>query len=368
MIPVPRTLHIQENIPLAPLTTLGIGGNARYFVRAQNEDAVRGAVRFARDNGLQLFVLGGGSNVLVADNGFDGLVLRVAMRGVSAFVAGPDGVGEITAAAGEDWDKFVEHCVEHKLAGVECLSGIPGFVGGTPVQNVGAYGQEVSETITSVRCFDRDSSEFVVLTNADCGFSYRQSIFNSAERDRYIVTGVTFSLVKNGKAKAVYPELKDWLYRSIYARWACDSDPKGDPSPLFEQPWYVRYIVLQLRESKSMVIKAGDPNGKSAGSFFKNPIVEREKLEQLKDEYPEMPSFVFGDRSKIPAAWLIENAGFQKGFVKGNAGISTKHTLAIVNRGGASAAEVLALKEMIQQSVDKRFGIQLQPEPVFVGF
>ncbi|MFN0280258.1 MAG: UDP-N-acetylmuramate dehydrogenase, partial [Pyrinomonadaceae bacterium] len=256
----------------------------------------------------------------------------------------------ITVAAGEDWDEFVAHCVDHDLAGVECLSGIPGFVGGTPVQNVGAYGQEVSETIVSVRCFDRKTREFVTLVNAECGFTYRTSIFNSTMRDRYIVSSVTFALQHGGEAKIVYKDLIEHF---------------NSRQPSLRE---TREAVLAVRRSKSMVIDPADPNSKSSGSFFKNPVIEKEMLAEIRRGFERVPSFDFGDKVKIPAAWLIENAGFDKGFKRGNAGISTNHTLALINRGNASADEMISLKNQIQNAVKEKFGITLQPEPVFVGF
>jgi UDP-N-acetylmuramate dehydrogenase len=339
-----KLAKLQENIPLAPLTTLDVGGSARYFVRAESEDEVVDAVEYARANRLELFVLGGGSNVLISDAGFDGLVLQVAIQGIT-----PKDV-TLTAAAGEDWDTFVAYCVENDLAGVECLSGIPGLVGGTPVQNVGAYGQEVAERIAAVRCFDRSIGEIVTLGNADCGFTYRTSIFNSTHRDRYIVLSVTFALERGGRPKIVYKDLVEHF--------------AGSTPTLAE----TREAVLAIRRAKSMVIDAADPNSRSAGSFFKNPVVDKETFAELSSRFERIPSFDFEDKVKVPAAWLIENAGFAKGFALGKAGISTKHTLALINRGGATAAELLALKEQVQRAVEKKFGIQLQPEPVFVGF
>jgi UDP-N-acetylmuramate dehydrogenase len=335
-------INIQENVPLAPLTTLGIGGSARYFIHAETESEVADAVDFAHNNGLKLFVLGGGSNVLISDDGFDGLVLQVALSGI-------DDARSITVGAGEDWDGFVEYCVKNGLAGVECLSGIPGFVGGTPVQNVGAYGQEVSETIVEVRCFDRETREIVTLSNVECGFTYRTSIFNSTHRDRFIVLSVMFALRKGGEPKLVYKDLIEYF----------DNRRPGLPE--------VREAVLKIRRAKSMVIDVGDSNSKSAGSFFKNPIVALDKLEQLRQSFDRVPHFEFGDKIKIPAAWLIENAGFTRGYILGGAGISSNHTLALINRNNATAAEMIVLKERIQQAVREKFGIDLQPEPVFVG-
>ena len=377
----PEFFNVQENVALAPLTTLKVGGAARFFVRAASERDVVKAFEQARDNKLDVFVLGGGSNILVSDKGFDGLVVQIGLRGVTE--SEPMGVGiegaseerdetlidrvgnleppvtapssdiiTITAGAGEDWDPFVAYCVSRNLAGLECLSGIPGFVGGTPVQNVGAYGQEVSESIVSVRCLDRVTAKIVELTNSDCGFSYRTSIFNSTERDRYVVLAVTYNLTANGHAKIAYKDLKEFF---------------GDRRPGLSE---TRDAVLEIRRAKSMVIDNNDPNSRSAGSFFKNPIVEMSKLEEIATdpEYATVPSFPAGERVKIPAAWLIERAGFQKGFRLGNAGISTKHSLALVNLGGATAAEIIALKEKIQSRVREKFDILLQPEPIFVGF
>lgn len=348
-------LKIRENVSLAPLTTLKIGGAARFFVSAKSETDVVEAVKFARENSLEIFVLGGGSNVLISDKGFDGLVLQIAPKGISAFQE-PDGTVYVTAQAGEDWDEFVAACVEKNLAGIECLSGIPGFVGGTPVQNVGAYGQEVSETIVTVRAFDRKNNQIIELTNADCGFAYRTSIFNTTEKNRYIVLVVTYALKYKGEPKIVYRDLQKFF---------------GDKKPDLAE---TRRAVLKIRAEKSMVIDADDPNSRSAGSFFKNPVVDNNKLSEIVGRakafgIAEVPHFPVDEKSvKIPAAWLIENSGFQKGFRKGNAGLSTKHTLAIVNTGAATAADILHLKDEIQSKVKENFDVSLVPEPVFVGF
>ena len=338
-------IKIQEHVPLAPLTTLKVGGPARFFMHATSEDEILSAFDYADTNGLDVFILGGGSNILVSDNGFDGLVIHVALKGITA-----DG-SRISARAGEDWDAFVAYCVDNKLAGVECLSGIPGFVGGTPVQNVGAYGQEVSETIVTVRCFDRITKRIVDLSNRDCGFSYRTSIFNSTTRDRYIVLAVTYDLAVNGEPKIEYKDLKEQF---------------GASRPSLRD---TRDAVIEIRRAKSMVIDERDPNSRSAGSFFKNPIVEKIKYDSIAASANIVPHFPAGENTvKIPAAWLIEQSGFHKGYRSGNAGISTKHSLALVNFGGASASEIIFLKEKIQHAVMQKFDILLQPEPVFVGF
>ncbi|MDX2040284.1 MAG: UDP-N-acetylmuramate dehydrogenase [Acidobacteriota bacterium] len=367
---MPTQPLIQENVPLAPLTTLGIGGSARFFAEAVSESELIAAIEFSEQRVLPVFILGGGSNVLVSDEGFSGLVIRVAIKGISSsggwdrFRTCPTNekqskwTEQITVGAGEGWDDFARQCVERNLAGVECLSGIPGLVGGTPVQNVGAYGQDVSETITRVRAFDRQTKQIVELSNAECGFSYRASIFNSTERDRYVVLAVTYSLKQNGEPALRYPDVKNFFAG------------RNDKPSLAE----VRQAIIEIRSRKGMVIVPDDaantPESRSAGSFFKNPVISAEafaKLEATASERP--PSFpATTGYVKVPAAWLIERAGFTRGYAKGRAGISSKHTLAIINRGGATANEILDLVSEIQTRVAERFGVELKPEPVFVGF
>ena len=342
---------IRENVPLAPLTTLGVGGPARYFAEPTTEAEVVEAVEFARSQGLPLFVLGGGSNLVVADAGFAGLVLKIGI----AKVTRRDSV--FTAGAGCDWDALVAQSVDSDYAGLECLSGIPGTVGGTPVQNVGAYGQEVSETIVEVRALDLQSFEIKALANADCGFAYRSSLFNTAERGRYIILRVSFALRSGGAPRIRYADLEKHF-----------AGHSGNPT-LPE----VRNAVREIRHGKAMLIVPGEEDARSAGSFFKNPVVPQafydELSNRLQPDGVTPPSYPAGDgRRKVPAAWLVEHAGFAKGYSKGAAGISRKHALAIVNRGGAKAADILALKDEIQTRVLDRFGIQLQPEPVFLGF
>jgi UDP-N-acetylmuramate dehydrogenase len=346
------SLEIRENVPLAPLTTLKVGGPARFFVEARSDDDVVEAFELAREKGWPVFVLGGGSNILVADRGFDGLVVRIALAGVSlADDLGPNNVVTVTAAAGQDWDNFVSYCVENDLAGVECLSGIPGLVGGTPVQNVGAYGQEVSDIISAVRCYDRQTREIIELTNTDCQFAYRSSIFNTTKRGRHVVLAVTFRLARGGAPKIEYKDLKERF---------------GDHRPSLAE---TRAAVLTIRRAKSMVIDTSDPNSCSAGSFFKNPVVFTNAFNELEAKLGTIPHYSAGtDKVKLPAAWLIEKAGFNKGYVLGRAGLSSNHTLAIINRGGASAADIIELKSAVVRAVSDKFGIELQPEPVFVGF
>ncbi len=329
------------------MTTLGVGGPARFFTECLTESDVIAAVDFAGTKGIDLFILGGGSNLLVSDAGFNGLVAKIDLLGIVT-----NDEGFIDAAAGEDWDAFVRFAVENRMAGIECMSGIPGKIGGTPVQNVGAYGQEVSETIVKVRCFDRQTKQIVELSNDECGFTYRKSIFNSDKRDRYIVLNVTFRLTARGEPHLKYKELIDHF---------------NGATPTIAE---VREAVIAIRRRKSMVIESGDPNSRSAGSFFKNPIVSADVYKALAETSETIiPHFPAGDHQiKIPAAWLIEQSGFHKGFQFGSAGISSNHSLAIINRGGASAAEIVGLMKTIQAKVSKKFSIDLQPEPVFLGF
>lgn len=342
---------IRENIPLAPLTTLGVGGPARFFLEAATEDDVIRGLDFAASRQMPVFILGGGSNILVSDAGFDGLVIHIAIKGIQSESAADGGI-ILHAGSGENWDDLVAYAVDNGLAGIECLSGIPGNVGGTPVQNVGAYGQEVSETIVTVRCYDRSAGAIIELPASDCGFAYRKSIFNTTEKDRYVVLAVRYLLRAGGQPKVVYKDLIEYF---------------GDVQPTLRD---VREAVLKIRKSKSMVLDPADPNSRSAGSFFKNPVIPVATLAKMfaRSDQPipnfrAEPGFV-----KVPAAWLIEQAGFAKGYRHGNAGISSNHSLAIINFGAAAAAEIVELSDLIRRRVKLEFDIELQPEPVFVGF
>ncbi len=347
--------EICENVPLAPLTTLGVGGAARFFARAQDVRDVEEAVRFAESRGLALFVLGGGSNLVVADAGWDGMVLQIAIGEIRQHSA--EGKTIFDVGAGVGWDEFVAHTVSLNCAGVECLSGIPGSVGGTPVQNVGAYGQEVSESVVSVLVFDLGQKCVRELKAAECGFSYRASIFNTSERGRYIILRVTYALMPGGGPSVKYADLQKYFAQ------------RGGPPTLAE----TREAVRSIRASKGMLITPGNPDSKSAGSFFKNPVVSAEQQNELAGRAAErnlqIPSYpALSQQQKISAAWLVENSGFKKGYIKGRAAISSKHALAIVNRGGASAAEIIALRDEIQAGVYTVWGVRLQPEPVFIGY
>ena len=351
-------MTIQENVPLAPLTTLQVGGAARYFAEAKREDEVQEAAQLAKTRDLPLLVLGGGSNLVVADSGWPGLVLRVVIGGITTPTTHDTGNAVLfSVGAGVNWDDFVAQAVVQNCAGVECLSGIPGSVGGTPVQNVGAYGQEVADTIESVRALDLKQDRIVVLPKPACGFHYRSSIFNSTERGRYIILRVNYRLKRGGAPSLHYADLQKHF-----------AERKTSPS-LAE----VREAVRAIRRSKGMLIVPGDEDCRSAGSFFKNPVLTEEQFRDLGERAAskglEIPSYpALNAQRKISAAWLVENSGFSKGYAAGAAGISHKHALALINRGNAHASDIVALKNKIRHGVQEAWGILLEPEPVFVGF
>jgi UDP-N-acetylmuramate dehydrogenase len=332
---------------------MGVGGPARFFVDAADEATVLTALEWARRRGLPCRVLGGGSNLVVGDEGVDGLVIRIALRGVSAREEGT--AVTVTAAAGEPWDDLVGQTVARGWAGFECLSGVPGLVGATPIQNVGAYGQDVSETVTAVRAVDTRSGRVVTLANRDCRFTYRDSLFKSVEPERWIVLAVEYRLRPGGAPTVRYAELERHLADRAIAR------------PSLAQ---VREGVVRIRRSKSMVLEAGDENRRSCGSFFTNPIVapaDAARVEAITGD-AAMPRWAQPDgRVKLAAAWLIERAGFLRGFRDGPVGLSTRHALAVVAHEGARARDVLALARRVQDGVVARFGVRLTPEPVFWG-
>ena len=343
---------VLQNVPLAPLTTLGIGGAARWFGRAASAAEVVAADAWAAARGAPMFVLGGGSNLVIADRGFDGLVLQVRASGVQATAAGDDTI--VVAGAGESWDGLVEFAVSRNLAGIECLSGIPGTVGGTPVQNVGAYGQEVATVIEWVDAVDRLQQKAVRLSREDCRFAYRMSRFKQEDEERFVICEVAFRLRAGGGPTVTYRDLVEHFAKS----------EAGSPSVLD-----VRDAVLTIRRRKGMVIDAGDPDTRSVGSFFMNPVVDRSTFERIRGPQGAAPHYLMdNDAVKVPAAWLIEQSGFARGYTDGAAGLSTKHPLAIINRGGATARDVVRLACRIKREVMNRFGVALRPEPVFVGF
>jgi UDP-N-acetylmuramate dehydrogenase len=375
----------REHVRLSDHTTLRVGGPARCFAEAGSQAELVALVRAADDGGEPLLVLGGGSNLVVADEGFPGTVIKVALRGISRADAGPGAA--VTVAAGEEWDSVVAWSLSEGLAGLECLSGIPGLAGATPIQNVGAYGQEVAETITSVAVYDRHTATVTGLAAASCGFGYRTSAFKrdiagraGARRGsggggwghpggvtgRYVVLGVTFHLQRSALSAPV-------RYRELAATLGV---AEGERAPLAD----VRAAVLRLRRAKGMLLDPADPDSVSAGSFFTNPVLDRAQFAALTravaaalGEGVTVPVFPAPcGQVKVPAAWLIEHAGFGKGHggAAGNGGgprISAKHTLALVNPGGATAASLVSLARQIRDRVRARFGVELAPEPVLVG-
>lgn len=340
---------------LAGYTTLRVGGPAERFVRATSTDRVIDAVSECDARGEPVLVLGGGSNLLVADEGFPGTVVRVDTRGLTVEAEDPCGGATIRVAAGEPWDGVVAAAVEHGWAGVEALSGIPGSTGATPMQNVGAYGQEVSETIASVRTWDRQQGRVRTLAAADCEFAYRHSRFKEERYrggPRFVVLEVTFQLrLADLSGPIRYPELARTLGVEV-----------ADRAPLAR----VRDAVLALRRSKGMVLDPDDHDTWSAGSFFTNPLLDADQAARLPEDAPRWTAD--GGRVKTSAAWLIERAGFGRGYgLPGPAALSTRHTLALTNRGSARAKDILELARTVRDGVREAFGIELQPEPVLVG-
>jgi UDP-N-acetylmuramate dehydrogenase len=348
-------IEIRENIHLAPYTTLQVGGNAKYFAEPTSDDEVIEALRWAEAHAFPVFILGGGSNLLVSDAGFRGLVLHMTMNGIEARDHGAKRI--YSAGAGVEWDTLVACTIKDNCAGLECLSGIPGTVGGTPVQNVGAYGQDVSETIVRVCAVDTATFQRAEFDKAACGFSYRQSRFNGSDLGRYILTRVDYALQPGGTPNISYSDIKRYF----------SNTPHHDTIPTLSE---TRKSVLTIRRGKGMVLDEDDADSRSAGSFFKNPVVSLAQYERIAaGSAVPVPHFVAGQgQVKLAAAWLVEQAGIEKGFILGQAAVSSKHTLALTNRGGATAADVLLLKEFVQRRVHERFGVELRPEPVMLGF
>ncbi|MDX2021671.1 MAG: UDP-N-acetylmuramate dehydrogenase [Deltaproteobacteria bacterium] len=340
-------------MPLAPLTTLRLGGEAAYFLAAHTIADVQGAVAWAQNKGVPLLVLGGGSNVVMPDAGWDGLVLHMQLRGQN--VSNEGALIHVVAAAGEPWDAFVQSATRNKWAGVECLAGIPGLVGSTPIQNVGAYGQDVSETIARVRVLERATGALHWLTKDELQFSYRDSVLRR-ELSRFIVVEVAFDLRAGGAPSVRYAELQHAL--------AATANPT-----LLD----VRAQVLALRRKKSMVLDAADPNSQSVGSFFTNPLVDVQMAAEVAriasaSGLAHVPQWPQPDgRVKLAAGWLIENAGFSRGLRRGAVGLSSAHALALVHFGGGTSNELLALARQVRDGVKAKFGVTLQPEPILIG-
>jgi UDP-N-acetylmuramate dehydrogenase len=359
MLPsVALTLEIREHVPLAPLTTFELGGSARFFVSVQNEGAVVAALDHAGEKGLPVLFIGGGSNLVIGDAGFAGLVVDLGpMRGLTFRTAGD--VVEVEALAGEPWDPLVDEAVARDLAGLECLSGIPGLAGATPIQNVGAYGQEVAETVRRVRVFDRVERTTRELDAAECGFAYRDSAFKRVP-DRHVVLAVTFALAPGAPPAIRYAELERAL---------------GDQAkPSLAR---VRQTVIGLRRRKSMVIDPNDENRRSAGSFFTNPIVSDADAERVVAlalaegivRAPEdVPRYPAGEgHTKLAAGWLIERAGIDKGHRRGRVRVSTRHALALTHLGGGKTEDLLALAREVRDAVQTRFAVTLVAEPNLIN-
>jgi UDP-N-acetylmuramate dehydrogenase len=350
-----NVLAVQENVPLAGYTTFGVGGPARRFVEVSTQEEAAQALAFAREQGLPFFVLGGGSNVLISDSGFPGLVILNRIRGFS--VARDDDSVLVTSGGGEDWQNFADRCVAEQWQGIECLAGVPGTVGASPVQNIGAYGQEVSQSIVQVEALETATGNAVRFGNKQCGFGYRGSIFNSTEAGRHLITGVTFRLIPGGAPHIAYRELEE--------RLAANFAPTLDD---------VRDTVLSIRVGKGLLIREGFDSFKSAGSFFKNPVVTVEEYEDIARVVEDAGGFanwawpMESGTVKISAACLIQCAGFHRGHRTGATGISPRHTLIMVNYGGASAWEIIGFATEVRQRVFERFGVHLVPEVRLIGF
>lgn len=344
------SLDVAANVALASKTSLELGGPASLYAEARSEADVRDAVRFASDRQQPLTILGGGTNVVVSDEGLPGLVLAMRTTGIEKRMDG-DFVG-YEVAAGENWDNFVASTIDEGRSGLECLSGIPGRVGATPIQNVGAYGAEVADVVTGVRVLDRTTGEVVTLDRDACAFQYRHSRFKD-EPSRYIVLSVTFRLARGKPKEAVYPELRKAL------------ETRGkNPSPQT-----IRDTVIALRRSKSMVLDPNDENRRSVGSFFLNPIVTRKEAARIAQTNETLPRYEQEDgRVKLAAGWLIENSGIKRGMRRGHVGVSTRHALQLVHHGRGRTEELVTFAREIRNAVRARFGITLVPEPAFLGY
>lgn len=344
-------IKIEKQFPLAQLTTIRLGGLARFFVEVKSVEEMRQALEFAKEQSVPTHILGGGSNTIFADEGYEGLVVHIGLKGIEITEEGE--LVLVQAQAGEEWDKVVERVVASGGAGMECLSGIPGTVGATPIQNVGAYGQDVSMVIGEVQALNVETLEIESFSNQQCEFAYRTSRFKERDANKYVITQVMFRCRKEGKPMVVYPQLVAAL---------------SGAATLVE----VRRAVLGLRRGKSMVVREDDPNSRSCGSFFTNVVLSQSQADEVEERWRveggtgEMVMFSLSDgRVKVPAAWLIEQSGFKKGERRGGVGISENHFLALINYTGTTQ-ELLDLADEISRAVFKKFGIQLEREPVLI--
>ncbi len=367
-------LNFKENINLSDYTTIKLGGKARYFCECIDKEEIIACLNFIRENKLKYQILGGGSNIIFPDEGFDGLILKTAMKNINLTGKGGSDEVEVIAEAGVNWDDFVRFCVAQGFAGIECLSGIPGTVGATPIQNVGAYGQDVSKVIKEVEVIQIDNMNKVKFSNADCRFGYRDSRFKLEDSNKYIITEVKFALKRNGEPLIHYPDLIKSLNDNNYLL----SNDEGknylkDITDSKEKLKIVRDAIIEIRKRKGMVTDENDPDSVSCGSFFTNPILNNDEFKTFKENCVkkkindiEIPQYKTEKGIKVPAAWLIENAGFKKGYQKNGVGISSKHTLAIINCGGKTK-DVIALANEICEKVFELFGIKLETEPQIIN-
>jgi UDP-N-acetylmuramate dehydrogenase len=360
---------LKNDVSLSEFTTIGLGSEAKYFISCKTTDEIRSAVEFARRENLPIMILGGGSNIIFPDEVFNGLVIKIDFKGILF-----EDDGEYTKAlvnAGEVWDDFVKLCVEKDLGGVECLSGIPGSVGATPIQNVGAYGQEVKDTITSIKAIDRDSLQDVEISNTKCEFGYRKSRFKTKDKDKFVIVEVCYRLENAGEPTIKYEELRDYVEsrKRVDAGRRTETGEEGQRDKELNLQ-VVREAVLALRRKKSMLVDPADPNSRSVGSFFVNPVLSRVEYSNFEERLGSVgikraPSYKDAHGIKISAAWLVENTGFHKGYNRNGVGISSNHSLALVNYAGTTK-EILSLASDIENAVFEKFGIKLEKEAVVV--
>ncbi|MBV6477649.1 MAG: UDP-N-acetylenolpyruvoylglucosamine reductase [Ignavibacteria bacterium] len=347
-------LNFKFNEPLSHHTTISSGGIAKKFICCEDDETIIESIKYSQAHSEIIQIISGGSNIIFHDRMFDGIVMKISTKGITEIIR--NGNVFLTVKAGESWDGLVNYAVASGLQGIECMSGIPGSVGATPVQNVGAYGQEVKDVITSVTAIDWDSLKTITFSNEECNFSYRCSRFKSNDAGRFIITEVTFKLNKNKTPEIKYPELEKIILN--------DKDFEASDS-VKDKLMIVRNTVINLRKSKSMIIDEKDPNSRSCGSFFTNPVLNENEFNKLKSRVSDFPFFKTDKGYKVPAAWLIENSGFRKGFKLKGAGISEKHSLAVINCGG-NTSDILNLANKIEESVFIKFGIRLIKEPVII--
>ncbi len=360
---------LKSDVPIAKYTTIALGGSAKCFISCQTTDEIRSAIEFARREDLPIQVLGGGSNVIFPDEGFNGLVIKIDLKGVVFEDDGESASARVNA--GEVWDDFVKTCVEKNLGGVECLSGIPGSVGATPIQNVGAYGQEVKDTITSIKALDRESLQLAEIVNKECEFGYRKSRFKMKDKDKFVVVEVCYRLENAAEPKIKYEELRDYIESRKKDEGERGTETgEGGLRKEGVNLQEVREAVLALRRKKSMLVDPADPNSRSVGSFFVNPVLSKVEYSDFEGRLASIgirraPSYKDANGMKISAAWLVENAGFHKGYKRNGVGISSNHSLALVNYAGTTK-EILSLASDIENGVFEKFGIKLEKEAVVV--